>query len=256
MMANSSTEAVDYGNWVPKRLVIISGIIGLVFVILALFLPLLFVLAAFFLLSAVYFAYAYYMFSFSGTDIMAKVRQQLIDHLAGWDGTGKVLDIGCGNGALTIEIAKKYPQAHVMGIDYWGEAWEYSKGVCERNAQIEGVAGSVTFERASASSLPYEDGAYDVVVSNLVFHEVKDVRDKSLLIKEALRVVKAGGWFVFQDLFLWKAVYGDTNALVESIKRWGIDTVDLEDTSKSDFIPWLLKLPFMLGTVGVLYGKK
>lgn len=54
---------------------------------------------------------------------------------------------------------------------------------------------------------------------------------------------------------MWKAVYGDTNALVESIKHWGIDTVDLEDTSKSDFIPWLLKLPFMLGTVGVLYGR-
>lgn len=65
-MSEIPVDTVDYGNWVPKRLVIISGVIGLVFVILALFLPLLFVLAAFFLLSAVYFAYAYYMFSFPG----------------------------------------------------------------------------------------------------------------------------------------------------------------------------------------------
>ncbi|MFC1863087.1 class I SAM-dependent methyltransferase [Thermodesulfobacteriota bacterium] len=73
---------------------------------------------------------------------------------------------------------------------------------------MDGVAERVTFVRAYASYLPFDDEAFDVVVSNLVFHEVRDVKDKKLLIKEALRVVKKGGWFVFQDLFLWKQVYG------------------------------------------------
>jgi SAM-dependent methyltransferase len=104
--------------------------------------------------------------------------------------------------------------------------------------------------------LPFDAEAFDVVISNLVFHEVRDVRDKRKLVKEALRVVKKGGWFVFQDLFLWKQVYGESAELLKEVKSWGIETVELVDTSDSDFIPKALKLPFMLGTVGILYGKK
>jgi hypothetical protein len=95
-----------------------------------------------------------------------------------------------------------------------------------------------------------------MVVSNLVFHNVMGVRDKSLLIREALRVVKKGGPFVFQDLFLWKRVYGEVDELVEAIRSWGIETVEFVDTSDSDFIPTALKLPFMVGTVGILHGRR
>jgi len=176
--------------------------------------------------------------------------------MADWDGVGKVLDIGCGSGSLTIQIAKRYPQSEVTGVDYWGKGWGYSKSVCERNAEIEGIAGRVSFQRASASSLPFDDGAFDVVVSNLVFHEVRDVRDKKELIKEALRVVREGGWFVIQDLIFWKQVYGGVEDLLEAIRSWGIEEVGIVDTRDSDFIPKALKLPFMLGTVGILYGRK
>jgi ubiquinone/menaquinone biosynthesis C-methylase UbiE len=173
-----------------------------------------------------------------------------------WDGAGKALDIGCGNGPLTIRIAKKFPDCEIMGIDTWGASWEYSKTVCEKNAALEGVSERVGFERGSAASLPFEDETFDMVVSNLVFHEVRDVREKSRLIQEALRVVKPQGRFVFQDLFLWKQVYGDTDDLLKRIWSWGIASVTLLDTSISDFIPRSLKLPFMLGTVGILYGQK
>ena len=89
-----------------------------------------------------------------------------------------------------------------------------------------------------------------------MFHEVRNVRDKEKLIEEALRVVKNGGWFVFQDLFLWKRVYGEVDNLLETIRSWGIERVEFVNTSDSDFIPKALKLPFMLGTVGILYGRK
>ena len=128
--------------------------------------------------------------------------------------------------------------------------------VGNHNAAMEGVAERVSFERSSAASLPFEDKTFDMVVSNLVFHEVRDVRDKSKLIQEALRVVKSQGRFVFQDLFLWKQVYGNTDDLLKRIWSWGIASVTLLDTSVSDFIPGALKLPFMLGTVGLLFGRK
>jgi len=249
-------EKADYGNWVSTRLVIVPGVLSLLFGGLAFLLPVLGVVAVFFFVCFLYFAYARYLFSPRGGNIQTRVQDLVLDYLMGWDGIGKALDVGCGNGPLTILITKRYPQAEAIGIDYWGTAWEYSKGVCDRNAAIEGVAERVTFERASASLLPFDDEVFDVVVSNLVFHEVRDVRDKNELLKEALRVVKKGGWFVFQDLFLWKQVYGKVDDLLEVIRGWGIETVELVDTSATDFIPKLLKLPFMLGTVGILYGRK
>ena len=76
--------------------------------------------------------------------MQAPIRNLVIEHLA-WDGEGKALDIGCGNAPLAIELARQHPNAHVTGIDYWGGMWEYSKAVCERNAEIEGVAGRMNF---------------------------------------------------------------------------------------------------------------
>jgi SAM-dependent methyltransferase len=255
-MSGLAADKPQYGSWVSTRLVFVPGVLALVFGGLSYLFPALAVVALFFLLCALYFAYARYLFSPRGANIQAKIQDLVLDHLVGWDGLGNVLDIGCGDGRLTIQIAKRYQQAKGTGIDYWGATWEYSKGVCERNAAMEGVAERLTFQRASAASLPFDDGAFDLVISNLVFHEVRDVRDKKKLIKEALRVARKGGQFVFQDLILWKAVYGELDDLLETIRSWGIETVEFVDTSASEFIPRTLKLPFMVGTLGILYGRK
>jgi SAM-dependent methyltransferase len=256
VVSEAVPEKADYGNWVPSKIIVVPGVLSLLFGGLAFLLPALGVLAALFFLFFLYFAYARYLFSPRAGDLQARVQNLVLGRVSGWDGVGKVLDIGCGNGPLTIRIAKRYPQAEAVGIDYWGTAWEYSKGVCDRNAEIEGVAERVTFQRASAASLPFDDEAFDVVVSNLVFHEVRGVKDKKTLIREALRVVRKGGRFVFQDLFLWKLVYGQVDDLLATIGGWGIETVEFANTSDSGFIPKALKLPFMLGTVGILSGRK
>ena len=179
----------------------------------------------------------------------------MLDYLD-WDGEGNALDIGCGNGPLTIRLARKYPHATVAGIDFWGKAWGYSKRVCEKNARSEGVAERTSFQQASASALPFADEAFDAAISNLTFHEVSDTMDKSAVIKEALRVVKKGGSFSFQDLFLWKQVYGDVDDVLRMMRSWGVESVEFVDTSKSTFIPKALKLPFMVGTIGILHGRK
>jgi ubiquinone/menaquinone biosynthesis C-methylase UbiE len=254
-MNTSQKTSPDYGNWVSTRLIVLPGILGLVSVILAVWFPLFLVLAVLFLLVAGYFAYARYLFSSSGRNVMAKVRDLVIQNL-GWDGKGRILDIGCGSGALIIALAKKYPQAQAVGVDTWGGQWEYSQKVCEANAALEGVAGQVTFRQSSAAKLPFEDGAFDAVVSNLTFHEVNDTRDKKELIREALRVVKPGGSFAFQDLFTWKQVYGEPDELVSVVRGWGVREVELIDTSKSPFLPRAVKLPFMVGRIAILKGKK
>jgi len=255
-MNRNQTEKPNYGNWMSAKMIYISGALTLAFLVLSLVfaLPLL-IMSGVFFLPFIYFAYARYRFSPKGGNLQSQIQDLLLDRLE-WEGKGKVLDIGCGNGSVTIKIAKKFHMAQVIGIDYWGGIWGYSSSVCERNSEIEGVAERVTFQRASASALPFEDECFDVVASNLVFHAVSDVKDKREVIKEALRVVKRGGKFAFQDLFLWKRVYGEVNGLLETIRGWGIERIEFMDTSDSSFIPKALKLPFMVGTIGILYGQK
>jgi ubiquinone/menaquinone biosynthesis C-methylase UbiE len=187
--------------------------------------------------------------------VQSRIEDLVLDELR-WDGKGEALDIGCGNGPLAIAIAKAHPAAHVTGIDTWGAGWEYSRTVCERNAAIEGVSSRTSFQKASAAALPFDDAAFDVVVSNLVFHEVRAVKDKKLLLEEALRVLRPGGVFVFQDLFQWKRVYGDVEVLRAALEAWGVRSVSFRATNDSSFIPTPLKLPFMVGTIWILSGVK
>jgi SAM-dependent methyltransferase len=254
-MIKSKADKPDYGNWVSTRLIYIPAAASLMFLALSFALPAFRVLAAVSLVVPAYFAYARYRFSPAGGDVQVQVQELLLAHVE-WDGAGKALDIGCGNAPLTIRLAHQYPAAHVTGIDYWSEKWEYSKGICERNAQTEGVAERVAFQRASASALQFTDESFDLVVSNLVFHEVDDAKDKRELLREALRVVKKGGCFAFQDLFLLKRAFGEIDDLVATLKSWGITQVTFLKTCDAPFIPTALKLPFMLGTMGILYGVK
>jgi SAM-dependent methyltransferase len=253
-MANE-IAAANYGNWVPAKLIYIPLLLGAALLGLTLLWRAFGVVALLCLLAGAYFAYARYAFSPRGGDIQAKLWEPVLDRLS-WDGTGKVLDIGCGNGPLAIALAKRHPDGRVTGIDYWGKGWDYSKAVCERNAKAAGVAKQTSFQKGSASSLPYKDGFFDAAVSNFCFHEVSDTRDKREVVREALRVVRKGGHFAFQDLFLAKALYGEVGDLLETIKGWGIAEVAFVDTSASAFIPAPLKLPFMVGKIGIVYGTK
>jgi len=245
----------NYGNWVSKRLVYFPAGIGLLFFGFSLVNPLLIIFSILFLSIASYFAYARYLFSPIGGNVQRRIQELVLTNLE-WNGRGKALDIGCGNGSLSILLAHKYTAARITGIDFWGKGWEYSKSACEKNAEIEGVAARIVFQKASARELPFKDQYFDAAVSNLVFHEVHDSKDKRDLIREGLRVVKKGGKFAFQDLFLEKAFYGEIENLLTEIRSWGIAKVEFIKTNDSDFIPTALKLPFMVGTIGLLCGEK
>jgi SAM-dependent methyltransferase len=246
------TAEPDYGNWVSKRFIYTPAIVGFMFCGLGLLFSVLLIPAFLFLFVSAYFAYARALLA---RNVQGRIVELVISHLH-WSGEGRALDIGCGNAPLTIRLAQNYPKAQVVGVDYWSGNWEYSKEMCERNAKIEGVADRVTFQKASASALPFGDGYFDAVVSNLVFHEVRDSSDKREVVHEALRVLKKGGRFSFQDLFLFRRVYGDVGDLLATIQSWGIAKVEFVETRKAISIPLMLRLPFMLGTIGIITGEK
>jgi SAM-dependent methyltransferase len=254
-MQTSASLKPDYGNWVSKKFILVPGVLCLVCLGLAFLVPFLAAFAVLFFLVCAYFLLSYYRFSPAGGNVQSQIVGLILDCLD-WDGKGQVLDIGCGNAPLSIRLARKYPAARITGIDYWGRNWDYSKQVCEQNAKIEGVEDRTVFQKASASALPFEDGSFDLVVSNLTFHEVSDTQDKRAVLREALRVVRPGGKFAFQDLFLLEAIYGKPDELLALVKSWGIRKVEFVKTCDEPFISALLKLPFMVGRIGILYGEK
>ena len=248
------TTQPDYGNWISLRMPYAFGALAILLFALSFVFPLVVIGAIAFLATFGYVAYIRYRLSPRGGDLQAQIRELVLRHID-WDGKGCALDIGCGNAPLTIGVAKRFAIARVTGVDYWGGKWEYSRAVCERNAKIEGVADRVNFQKASASALPFEAESFDAAVSNFVFHEVSDTTDKRDVVKEALRVVKKGGAFAFQDLFS-ERVYGDLEDLLEVISGWGIESVELLDTAHSEVVPKALRLPFVFGPMRIIYGKK
>ena len=171
--------------------------------------------------------------SSKGGNIQVKLWDTLIEHLD-WDGNGRVIDIGCGSGAVAVRIAKKYPSAQVVGVDYLGNMWEYSKAQCEQNARAEGVNDQVSFQKGDAAKLSFEGGFFDAAVSNDTFHNVRSVKDKRDVLKEALRVVRKGGAFAFQDAFMMKRYYhSEPNELLSIIRSWGVEKVDIVMTMDS-----------------------
>ena len=53
-----------------------------------------------------------------------------------------------------------------------------------------------------------------------------------------------------------KRVYGNIDELMGAIRGWGVRKVEFVETRDSAFIPTALKLPFMLGTIGLIIGEK
>ena len=249
----------NYGNWIPQKIILVFLLVSIIsfcitITINYLLIQIIFLIIAIILLGFfTYLEYAYWLLEKDNRKLQKQFYQILIKNLY-WDGKGKALDIGTGNGPVAIMIAKRFSNSKVIGIDYWSKPWNYSKTICDNNAKIEGVAKRVTFRRASAVNLPFKDGEFDAIVSNFVFHAIKE-NSRISLIKEALRVLKKGGTFAFQDLFN-KEFYGDINLFLEEINNLGLKEVKLIKTSNHLYIPYVLRINHIVGNSGILYGKK
>ena len=146
---------------------------------------------------------------------------------------GKVLDVGCGSGALAIAVGKRNPKAEIIGIDRWGKEYaSFNKQLCEANARAEGVQNT-SFRKGDATHLDFPDNTFDAVVSNYVYHNIPGDRQQYLL--ETLRTLKKGGAFALHDIFS-KSKYGDMQAFVRQLKDMGYQRVELIDTTDGIFM--------------------
>jgi SAM-dependent methyltransferase len=255
------SRELNYGNWIRKKTLWRLGLSALVLGVIAL-LPIqpvirvvTGILCIFMLVSLAFPLYAYYRFSPLGGNLQERVYS-LIVRILGDQGRGSILDIGTGNGVLAIRLALHNPRSRVTAVDYWGKEWEYAMRVCESNARIADVASSIEFVKGDAAALDFPDASFDAVVSNLTFHEVRSVQDKREVVREALRVLKADGSFVFIDYFYAGRHYGPTPELEAFLHGLGLQQVTLQPLGDIMEVPLMLRHPRALGKVGFLSGRK
>lgn len=98
---------------------------------------------------------------------------------AGVEAGQRALDVGCGTGVLTEELARRLGPANVAGAE--------PSPMLEASA--ERVPGA-DLKQASAESLPWEDGSFDAALAQLVVHFMAD---PARGIGEMARVTRPGG---------------------------------------------------------------
>jgi trans-aconitate methyltransferase len=99
-------------------------------------------------------------------------------------GRERILDLGCGDGALTAQLASRVPEGYVVGID---------SAPSMIAAAARQARANLRFELLDITQLGYND-EFDVVFSNSALHWVKDHLN---LLPRVLRALKPGGFARF-----------------------------------------------------------
>ena len=127
-------------------------------------------------------------------------RDRMLD-MVKWRGDEQVLDVGTGAGLLLIGAAKRLTTGKATGMDVWSTA-DLSGNARERtlrNVEIEGVAEKVEVLDGDATAMKFADGTFDVIVSNLVIHNIPTRGGRDKACREIARVLKSGGAAVISD---------------------------------------------------------
>lgn len=106
---------------------------------------------------------------------------------------GRILDTGCGFGAVAIEIAKTFKAVEIVGIDLGKPLLKLGQSLAEKS----GVADRIDFIEGDVRKLDFEADSFDVVVNTFMLHIVGD---PLVMLNEIERVTKNRGRIMLTDL--------------------------------------------------------
>lgn len=148
-------------------------------------------------------------------------------------GEEAILDIGAGTGEVSLGLSAWCKQ--VVAIDISAAMIRYAK----QKALKRGIS-SVAFHQAGFLSFSFDDGTFDVVVSQMALHHLPDFW-KYIALKRIHAVMKPNGRFFFQDAVLPGAVQNFDqffHEAVSKIEAVGDDKVarDAEKSFRDEYV--------------------
>ncbi len=121
-------------------------------------------------------------------DDYKKVAKEVAQRMSG----GKILDVGAGSSYIDIEIAR-LGNFEIVALGNSKEVVEIAK----RNVSEAGVSQGIEVKLGGAEDLPFNNGAFDFVVSSGSLHFWKAPLD---VLEEIYRVLRSGGGGLVSDL--------------------------------------------------------
>lgn len=120
-----------------------------------------------------------------------KWRQKATNRIT--NGPDNILDLCCGTGDWTIMLAKRYPHARVIGMDFSQEMLKIAQ---QKVSNSE--ATNINLEIGDAMNLRYPDKSFDVVT---IGFGLRNVPDADKVLQEIYRVLKPGGQLICLEAF-------------------------------------------------------
>ncbi|MBC7228771.1 MAG: methyltransferase domain-containing protein [Actinobacteria bacterium] len=134
-----------------------------------------------------------------------------------------VLDVGCGTGNVTALLRERFPGARVCGVDPSSNMVRLAEDRFRADPMVE-------IREGEGIGIPYPDGYFDCVVSNLALHHVPPPQ-RCLCASELARVTMPGGRLVYSDLFWDVAGERDDPArmreVIEEIAAYALHCLDI-----------------------------
>jgi tRNA (cmo5U34)-methyltransferase len=139
----------------------------------------------------------------------AEMLQSLFYYLDEDFNPNRILELGCGTGNLTQLISLKYPSAQIDAVDISSECIN----VCQ-----ERVSSSyLNFIKADFADINLQKNKYDLVLSSISIHHLKD-KDKEALFKKIYATLNTNGILSFCDQFK-----GETDYIYQRhIEQWKV----------------------------------
>ncbi len=103
--------------------------------------------------------------------------------------TDTVLDVACGTGEFERLLLAEYSLQQIVGVDISDKMLAIAQKKCHAYPQV-------SFQTASASTLPFDSDSFDVIVSANSFHYFDD---PLAALKEMRRVLKPDGRVIILD---------------------------------------------------------
>src|SRR5262245_19136812 len=158
------------------------------------------------------------------------IRDAYLDDI-GFPEAARVLEVGCGTGAVSRAIARRPEVGAVVASDP-------SPFFLERGRELAGGLAKLSFAEADARALPFDDGTFDAAVLHTALCHIPE---PAAALAEAYRVLRGGGSLVVFD--------GDYVTTTVAVGR-----IDPLQSCAEAAVAYLVHDPFLVRRLPTLVG--